>query len=461
MTNPTQINHNNHAISFEAASESASHPTEERVELASARAIVPAQGMVQNLLQRYVSSIAHLFGSQPVCEDTSVEEPWEAVSSSTPPVLSFSSETLENMQMEIIEAAKCAKLAYELPKEVSSVKLNDKKFSVEFLKRASGLSDVAGTPALCLTNEDGKMMISIPGTVSVNDWASNLSADIISLVSRSTFTKNADDFADLITSKIAVHSGFFSVAISILDDLNRQIHHASENGGVNSITVSGHSQGGAVAQILSLYIATHKKHLRLADDIPIYCITFASPRVFTKETYDFFIKHVPYTFNLSHHADVVPKFPLGASGFKHMGFKIIIPNNVFRRTVVSGAAEDLTQSMQLDLDSVSRVSSFVFKIFQPSTWPSCIVEAHSMENYMSMCSCIEGMEYIRGTLQGRQLAIGGGARIEEIDPQQEYDATNQDAHPTHSNIGPVRFTPRPEDSDDEGQLTFEGANPLL
>jgi hypothetical protein len=74
---------------------------------------------------------------------------------------------------------------------------------------------------------------------------------------------------------------------------------------------------------------------------------------------------------------------------------------------------------------------------------------------------MEGIEYIKQPLLGRQLAIGGAARVEEIDPQLEYDATHQDAHPTHSNIGPVRFTPGPEDSDDEGQLTFEGANPLL
>jgi hypothetical protein len=456
MTNPTQTNLNTCLAWVDSsASEAASHPTEEKVASASSGAIVQAPSRLQNLIQRSVSYIAYLRGGYPVCEDMPDDEPWEEVSSAAPNILSFSAEMLENMQSEIVEAARCAKLAYELPREVTSVKLDDKEFSVNFLRRRSGLTDVKGNPALCLTNENGKMMISVPGTVTVNDWASNLSADVISLDRRSIFTHNCDDHASIITGKIAVHSGFYFVALSIIDDLNKQINQAREQGAIQTITISGHSQGGAVAQILSLYIATHKRHLQLADDIPLLCITFASPRVFTKETYDFFIKHVPYTFNLSHPADIVPKFPLGASGFRHMGFKISMPTDVFRRTVVAGAEEDLAQSVQLDLDAVSRVSSFAFKIFQPTSWHSCITEAHSMENYLSMCSCIEGMDYIKQTLQGRQLAIDSAARIEEISSQQEDDTASKDAQNGPVMNITVRFTPGRNDSD-EGELSFEG-----
>jgi hypothetical protein len=65
------------------------------------------------------------------------------------------------------------------------------------------------------------------------------------------------------------------------------------------------------------------------------------------------------------------------------------------------------------------------------------------------------MDYIKQTLQGRQLAIDGAARIEEISSQQEDDTASKDAQNGPVMNITVRFTPGRNDSD-EGELSFEG-----
>ena len=341
------------------------------------------------------------------------EEPWEVVEESTQ-IYSIASEDARRLSSLVPLAAAAAECSYEMPSVVRAVEICDCPFEACFLSRKSGL-DVQGTPALFLKSEEGKVVIAIPGTVDANDWLSNLTSEIVPFL-HTLFIKDSDDVTLFFKNEIAVHRGFLPIALSIVDDLKKEFSDDSLQS-LQEIIFTGHSQGAAVAQLLALYTSTHKKHLNIKQEISISCISFGSPRVFSKDSYKFICEQLPLLVNISHPADIVQRLPLGAQGFKHAGMKIKFSLSNIQDVFTQETSEDLTKSIHGDLKAASHLASRAYKTLNPLSWHESIICAHSMKSYSEMCSCVNSLEYIFKMLVGRQIELK--EEVEEVDLTEE------------------------------------------
>jgi len=85
---------------------------------------------------------------------------------------------------------------------------------------------------------------------------------------------------------IKVHNGFLNQYLVIKNKLFDNIDNIIKNNNIGEISLSGHSSGGAIANIASIDFC--KKY----NDIPIKCVTFGSPKVGNQNFVDEYNKYV-------------------------------------------------------------------------------------------------------------------------------------------------------------------------
>lgn len=301
--------------------------------------------------------------------------------------------TYKNTQL----AAHFATLAYKLPEETSSIRYDERIWMVNFLGRTTANGIPAQPAAAMQTTVLGEKItyIAVPGTISVNDWISNSLASLEPLP-HSHFINGSDDLAAFFTDgMLDAHLGFLKVALSIVKELRPLSASGFFNSGTE-IILTGHSQGAAVATLLAFYISTHRAELSLPPDCKISCITFASPRVFSPKTANYYMSLVPNTYNIANSSDLVPRTPLGTMGYKHVGTKINIPLGLFASAITENVAEDLSRSVhQLDDDAASRLSQALWTVLSPTRWVEGITLCHSMDYYESIISSNDGLEQLQ------------------------------------------------------------------
>ncbi|MCI0468256.1 MAG: lipase family protein [Beijerinckiaceae bacterium] len=147
--------------------------------------------------------------------------------------------------------------------------------------------------------------VAFRGTDSVEDWKTNFRAALV-------HPEGTDD-------KLLVHEGFYS-AFRKLSDGNEGLGSRlgkikSETAGKLPIYITGHSLGGALAQIASAVFG---------DDQIAACYTFGSPRVGNPQ-FDLWVK-VP-SYRVINHADIVPQVPPPWK-YRHSGDPRYLPEQV-------------------------------------------------------------------------------------------------------------------------------------
>ena len=206
---------------------------------------------------------------------------------------------------------------------------------------------------------------------------------------------------------------------------NRQSGDKFLFSGTEKIVFTGHSQGGAVATLLSLYAETHRELLGIPESCEIICVTFGSPRVFTKETALCYEEKVKKTYRIVNPIDVVPLFPLGRSGFKHVGLKIAMGASLFARLLINDASDNVYKSLRFDFSAISRIWNSIFYLKEAAILP------HSMDYYSRLVHHLEGQDssllsILRGRLQlPLKLAIEAPLRPPASFPRVTY-ARGQD-----------------------------------
>ena len=105
----------------------------------------------------------------------------------------------------------------------------------------------------------GHMFISIRGTVPsyANDWKSNFKSRMMGII---TYERKL--------SPMMVHEGFLREAMALFDLLCAKLHNSKPK----LLFVTGHSLGGAVATLLSIFLS-------LSSIRPYSTVVFGSPRV--------------------------------------------------------------------------------------------------------------------------------------------------------------------------------------
>ena len=186
---------------------------------------------------------------------------------------------------EIWEAWSYAEIAYREQVELSSL------FGDTITIFDHGIAGVGD--AAYVVDEGDRAVVMFPGSNDVKDWILNLKFD----------------------EEDGLHSGFLHDLDRIGYDIVSQIHTL----GATRVLVTGHSRGGALADVfLERY-----GHL---TDCPVDCVTFAQPRVATRQYYESSaagkdqsgIRYLRvYTAN-----DAVPHLPPSRFGYVHRGAEL-------------------------------------------------------------------------------------------------------------------------------------------
>jgi predicted lipase len=168
-----------------------------------------------------------------------------------------------------------------------------------YLKKVDGKfieNKETDTQAFISYTEDKSVVISGQGTTSLRDW----SIDFQVWKSKAKFL---DD--------VQVHTGFLkaytSIKIPIHAELTKFVISGKE---ISRIICTGHSLFGAIATICALDCA-------LQYDLPVYCVTFGSPRVGGSKFVKLFNNSVDVSYRCVRHKDPISYTPLPIR-FKHV-----------------------------------------------------------------------------------------------------------------------------------------------
>jgi hypothetical protein len=162
--------------------------------------------------------------------------------------------------------------------------------------------------------KDNNIYISYPGTQNVQDLFTDLNAIFISS-------------GNLGFKSGAIHAGFYNSFIStwngVIESINKYCKDNNKNIFDINFSFTGHSKGGAVANIAYAALANllYSENEGLFNPDKFHLMTFAAPRVFD-------YKMVSNCQNLGiatrvcrvvNDNDIVPKVLFGSLGYKHMG----------------------------------------------------------------------------------------------------------------------------------------------
>jgi triacylglycerol lipase len=155
-----------------------------------------------------------------------------------------------------------------------------------------------------LAEGDELIVLSFRGTQSLINWKTNLTARLI--------------HPDATDRNLKVHEGFYGAFVMLTDGaqgiLDKMRQLKTTTNGLIPIYITGHSLGGALAQIASAV---------LGDDQVAACYTFGSPRV-GNIYFDLWVK--PPSYRLVNYADIVPQVPLSVMGYRHAGDARYLPD---------------------------------------------------------------------------------------------------------------------------------------
>ena len=164
-----------------------------------------------------------------------------------------------------------------------------------------------------------------------------------------------------------VHSGFLTQFNTVKDEINQDIiEYRKDPDGDNHLIFTGHSLGGALATIASVYYGS------LYPDMSISCITFGSPRVGNRDFAKIFNSNITESHRFVNEDDPVPMGPTPIR-FSHVegghwikDEKLVDKKPMFR--------------------TLSFVASFIGSIFGIVSNP---VSDHNCDHYLDVIECCD------------------------------------------------------------------------
>lgn len=189
---------------------------------------------------------------------------------------------------------------------------------------------VSGSPlqAYVSTNARDQVVITFRGTqpLSLEDWLTDL--DIAHV-----------DAPDL-CKDCTVHAGF-NYAYSILSPAVIDAVEACLEAAPNStVTIIGHSLGGAIASLFAVRLATGCQGHCKAPSSPIQVFSYGAPRLGNEHFAQFYNSILPNSWRIQHNKDVVPHLPPTEVGYYHCGTLVWCPDNNVQNCEVRAGAEN-------------------------------------------------------------------------------------------------------------------------
>lgn len=147
-------------------------------------------------------------------------------------------------------------------------------------------------------------------TAKKSSWLENFYSSMIPAAGEILIGDQKHSYSFSKNSEAHVHSGYALAICYLAEDLIQQINDLNTKG-IYQILITGHSQGGALAQMLTAYLH-HLPEGKISNKNQFKTYAFASPMcgnlIFANDYEQLFGKG--YSFNIINPADVVPTFPL-------------------------------------------------------------------------------------------------------------------------------------------------------
>ncbi|KAI0824923.1 alpha/beta-hydrolase [Trametes gibbosa] len=115
-----------------------------------------------------------------------------------------------------------------------------------------------------------------------------------------------------VPSSVQVHQGFASEHAKTAAPILTAVRSLLRSTGASSVYTVGHSLGGAIAQLDSLFFT-----LNLPSNIHIKSMTYGTPRVGNPSYAAYFDTKVPDFSRINHNHDLIPILPGRGLGFQH------------------------------------------------------------------------------------------------------------------------------------------------
>ncbi|MEM7125599.1 MAG: lipase family protein [Chloroflexota bacterium] len=232
--------------------------------------------------------------------------------------------------MNYSRALVCAKLAQEVYGDLDTIKFSGFPNSTPEIFENKGTD----TQSVILpVPENDAVYIIFRGTENIRDWRTNIifSRDLFTFENTSDDPMNlledtvspAEDVAQLEAIRPAegrtdlapdaplakMHNGFVRAYQSVQDGLHQYIRQYNPG----SITVTGHSLGGALATLCAIDF-----QLSYEGKWPIEIFTFGSPRVGNPQFRDLFDANISRSYRMVNGLDIVPGLPRWWNGYRHV-----------------------------------------------------------------------------------------------------------------------------------------------
>lgn len=211
------------------------------------------------------------------------------------------------------KALKCALLSKEVYRDFSQLKFS------EFPDCVLELIDQTKTDTQCaLIPSEKTVYIAFRGSEKEMDWDTNFdfSQEVVEFkkaVIQEQIVADREQiypYAEGSQSKATMHRGFATAYLSVRDD----IHKYLSNRDIASVTVTGHSLGGALATLCAVDIQYNFSEK--LNSIDVY--TFGAPRVGNSGFQESFNRRVPNSYRFVYGMDIVPALPRVWQGYRHV-----------------------------------------------------------------------------------------------------------------------------------------------
>jgi hypothetical protein len=160
----------------------------------------------------------------------------------------------------------------------------------------AGTTELVSIGLLLWQAGTGEAVIAIRGTEGLLEWFQDARFDMKECFFLPTAGETEDGFTDMYKSfAVSTQAGSPSVTKSLATIFGTKQ--------VNSLTVCGHSLGGALATLQALDAAANSTYKNPA----VY--TYASPRTGSPQFASTYNQRVPNTFRIANRIDIVPKLP--------------------------------------------------------------------------------------------------------------------------------------------------------
>lgn len=202
---------------------------------------------------------------------------------------------------KIYRLAHMCELSYSNPENIKYKPiLNDLLHTLSYI-------DNKETDAQCyIMNSQNTIYVCFRGTSTIKDAITDL------CVMRKKFISN----------NIYVHKGFYNQFMSIKNNIENKISNIIKNNNtsIKKICFTGHSLGGGLATLGSLYFKNKYNYL------DVECFTFGSPRVGNTAFIKSFNEKIKTSYRISHNNDPIQYVPMSPL-YHHIHYSLCIMNN--------------------------------------------------------------------------------------------------------------------------------------